>query len=115
MDQLAEGFKALADPTRLRLLALLLHGELCVCDLMAALDLPQSTVSRHLGSLKKEGWVAGRRCGQWMHYRLARPGHPLLATVMELLEARLGDDETAKQDAARLQQRLRMRPDHCCA
>lgn len=77
MEQLADGFKALADPTRLRLLGLLMHGERCVCHLMAALDLPQSTVSRHLGFLKKEGWVSGRRCGKWMYYTLAVPEQPI--------------------------------------
>ncbi|MBI2354568.1 MAG: metalloregulator ArsR/SmtB family transcription factor [Deltaproteobacteria bacterium] len=62
-------FKALADETRLRILALLLQeGELCVCDIIAAIQLPQSTVSRHLAYLRKTGMVNDRRCGLWMYY-----------------------------------------------
>ena len=82
MDKLADGFKALSDPNRLRLLNLLMAGELCVCDLMAALEMPQSTVSRHLSYLKKEKWVSGRRCGKWMYYKLANPAEPILIKVM---------------------------------
>ena len=63
-------FKALADETRLRILLLLLDGELCVCELIAALELPQSTVSRHLAYLKRTGWVRDRKQGVWMYYRL---------------------------------------------
>ena len=70
MKQLARIFKALSDETRLRIIALLSNGELCVCDLMAALDLPQSTVSRHLAYLRHAGLVEDRRNGVWMFYRL---------------------------------------------
>jgi ArsR family transcriptional regulator len=114
MEQLAEGFKALADPTRLRLLGLLAHGERCVCDLVEALGMPQSKVSRHLGYLKKERWVSGRRCGKWMYYKLAQPRQPILVKLMELLQEHLGDDATAMQDAVRLRQRLETKPLNCC-
>ena len=64
-------FKALADETRLRILALLLmEQELCVCDIIASLRLPQSTVSRHLAYLRKSGLVNDRRCGLWMYYSM---------------------------------------------
>jgi len=114
MNELAEGFKALADPTRLRLLNLLRHGELCVCDLMAALEIPQSKVSRHLGYLKKEQWVSGRRCGKWMHYQLAQPRQRLLRKVMEALREDLGSSETALLDTARLRQHLQTKPSNSC-
>lgn len=65
-------FKGLADPTRLRIAMLLLDTELCVCDLMAVLQMPQSTVSRHMGRLKSSGLVIDRRSGKWVHYRLAK-------------------------------------------
>ena len=72
MKQTAHFFKALSDETRLRILSLLLvEGELCVCDIIAALGQPQSTVSRHLAYLKKTGWVNDRRCGLWMYYSVA--------------------------------------------
>ena len=66
-------FKAFSDPVRLRLLNLIAGGEVCVCHLHEALDLPQSTVSRHLAYLRKRGLVAGRKEGLWVHYRLAKP------------------------------------------
>lgn len=71
MKAAAKLFKALADETRLRILALLSHGELCVCDLMEVLQLPQSTVSRHLAHLRNAGLVHDRRQGVWIYYRLA--------------------------------------------
>jgi ArsR family transcriptional regulator len=63
-------FKALADETRLRIVALLSHGELCVCHIQAALGLSQSNVSRHLGILRAAGVVQHRRDGTWVHYSL---------------------------------------------
>jgi len=114
MNGLAEGFKALADPTRLRLLGLLTHGELCVCNLVEALEMPQSKVSRHLSYLKKERWVSGRRCGKWMYYKLALPRQPILMKLMELLQAHLGDYDTAIQDVARLRQRMKATSFNCC-
>ncbi len=64
-------FRALADPTRLRIVALLVRRDLCVCDLTAVLSLPQSTVSRHMGILKSAGLVSDTRNGKWVHYSLA--------------------------------------------
>lgn len=66
----AQKFKALGDETRLRILGLLNHGELCVCDIMEVLGLPQSTASRHLAYLKNAQLVIGNRQGKWMYYRL---------------------------------------------
>ena len=71
MKTTARTFKALSDETRLRIMALLSKGELCVCDLMAILDLPQSTVSRHLATLRHAQLVEDRRQGVWMYYCLA--------------------------------------------
>lgn len=63
---------ALADPTRLRSVLLLAGaGELCVCDLVRALDLAQPTVSRHLARLRRDRIVDIRRAARWVHYRLA--------------------------------------------
>ena len=77
LDVSIELFKAFADPVRLRLLNLLADGEVCVCHLHEALDLPQSTVSRHLAYLRKRGLVVGRKEGLWVHYRLAKPAGEL--------------------------------------
>lgn len=70
MKDLVTIFKALSDETRLRIIKLLARGELCVCDLVTALDMVQPKVSFHLGVLKKAGILKGRRAGKWMHYRL---------------------------------------------
>lgn len=64
-------FKALADRTRLRILKLLGVREMCVCEVMVALDLTQSTVSHHLGLLENAGLVKGRKEGKWVFYRIA--------------------------------------------
>lgn len=64
-------FRALSDVTRLRILNLLLSGELCVCDLVDVLDVPQPTASRHLAYLRKVGLVTSRRESVWSYYQLA--------------------------------------------
>jgi len=62
---------ALADDTRLRLTYLIFrHGEICVCDLVSALDTAQPKVSKHLGNLRSKEVIKGRREGQWIHYRI---------------------------------------------
>lgn len=79
-------FRALADPTRLRLMALLREEETCVGDLVQVLGLPQGTVSRHLGTLRAAGLVEARRSGAWAFYRRAEicdPKCPLGAVVEE--------------------------------
>ena len=70
-EDLAALMQALADVNRLRILNLLLQQkELCVCDIERVLAVPQARVSRHLTILRNSGWVAARRDGRWMHYRL---------------------------------------------
>jgi len=83
LDSLEQLFKALADDTRLRILALLASGEVCVCNIHGALDLPQPAVSRHLAYLRKTGLVAARREGLWMHYRLELPTTPAVSKVLK--------------------------------
>ena len=89
IDQLESVFKALADKTRLRILALLGANEVCVCHIHDSLDVPQPTVSRHLAYLRRAGLVDVRREGVWMHYRVARsldPGiEPVLTAAIEAL------------------------------
>lgn len=66
----SEIFKAISDPTRLKILYLLQDGELCVCEIIAVLEKPQSTISHHLNVLKKAGFIQGRKEGLWIHYQL---------------------------------------------
>lgn len=72
-DKQSRFFKALADETRLRILKLLEVGELCVCEVMVALDLTQPTASHHLGLLENAGFVKARKEGKWVFYRIANP------------------------------------------
>ena len=68
--RLAAVFHALSDETRLRIVARLLTGEQCVCDLTSSLDAAQSRLSFHLKTLKQAGLITDRREGRWIHYRI---------------------------------------------
>ncbi len=70
MNDLVTVFKALSDETRLRTLKLLQDGELCVCEIVAALDMVQPKVSFHLKILKDSGLIRDRRQGKWIHYSI---------------------------------------------
>ena len=85
MGELEGLFKGLADQTRLRIMNLLLRGELCVCDIQFVLGSPQPNVSRHLAYLKHSGLVLDRREGQRMYYRLADSGEPTRKLLFALL------------------------------
>ena len=86
MSEAVQLFKALADETRLRILNLVTHRELCVCQIVEALGLGQSKVSRHLAHLRNAGLVNDRREGLWMHYSLAEPKGYLHEQVLALLK-----------------------------
>jgi ArsR family transcriptional regulator len=102
LDESVELFKAFADPVRLRLLNLLADGEVCVCHLHEALDLPQSTVSRHLAYLRKRGLVLGRKEGLWVHYRLAKPAGELHRHLMGCLGACFKELKSLRHDREKL-------------
>lgn len=82
---------AVSEPTRLRILNCLAAAPLFVSDLQAILDLPQSTVSRHLGLLRQAGVVRDTPIGQFVLYRLSREGGPAARLVGDVLEAVRGD------------------------
>jgi len=106
IDQYIQFFKALSEPVRLRILNLLLSThELCVCDLTATLDLPQSVVSRHLSYLKKHGIISSRREGNWQHYQIAilDPEHPF-RKILENLNHTLELDPVIAEDLSKLSQ-----------
>jgi ArsR family transcriptional regulator len=102
-------FRALGDATRLRILALLVGGEICVCEIHDALRLPQPTVSRHLAYLRREGLVETRRDGLWIHYRLATLDDTVLRTLMQIATHALGHVDTIAKDKDRLE-----RSTGCC-
>ena len=103
MENISSIFKSLADETRLRLLSLLLEKEeLCVCYLVDVLQLPQSTVSRHLSLLKKEGWLRDRREGVWIYYSINRSLTPIQQFLLPVLRNFLPTTAIAVEDQERL-------------
>lgn len=103
MDQLASLFKALSEPARLRILALLLHhGELCVCDVEAALGATQSKTSRHLRYLASAGLVQDRRDGVRVLYRITEDPAEDAARVLDGFRPFVADTARFAEDEARL-------------
>ena len=103
IDELEHLFKALADKTRLRILALLGNNEVCVCHIHDSLGLPQPTVSRHLAYLRKSGLVATRRDGVWMHYQVSTSLSPLIQGVVAAAVNALQQVPATTQDRKQFQ------------
>ena len=101
-------FQALADRTRLRLLHLLAHGEICVCYFVEIFDQPQPKISRHLAYLRRAGLVQARRDGKYLHYRIATPSDAAAARILEATLAELESDREMQRDLKALQ-------NVCCA
>jgi ArsR family transcriptional regulator len=95
-------FKALGDHTRLRIVALLTHGELCVCHVQDALGLTQPNASRQLGILKNAGIVESRRQGTWTHYRLAGQLDRHCERQLQTLVRELAAQSVLRKDVERL-------------
>src|SRR5689334_10824167 len=95
-------FQSLADATRLRILGLLLTGEVCVCHIHESLKIPQSKASRHLAYLRRAGLVETRRDGLWIHYRLASLSDPILQAISQTVAHALSHLESVRRDADRL-------------
>jgi len=98
-------FKALADATRLRILGLLLTGEVCVCHIHESLKIPQPKASRHLAYLRRAGLVDTRRDGLWIHYRLADLSDPVLEAISQTVRHALIHMDIVHRDAERLNKR----------
>ena len=103
--QLEQLFMALADATRLRILGLLLGGEICVCHIHESLRISQPKASRHLAYLRRVGLVATRREGLWIHYRLADVADPLVLTIRQAVTHALGHVDAIHRDAQRLEKK----------
>jgi ArsR family transcriptional regulator, arsenate/arsenite/antimonite-responsive transcriptional repressor len=95
-------FRALADPTRLRLLNLTADREICVCYFVEILKISQPKVSRHLAYLRRAGIVASRREGKWMHYRLAKPSEKAAAAILQETLKHLKVIPEMRRDISRL-------------
>src|ERR1700722_4253489 len=95
-------FRALADPTRLRLLQLMSGGEICVCFFVEILRTSQPKISRHLAYLRPAGLVAARRDGKWMHYRLMEPADRTVAAILRETLQHLRERPEMQRDSKRL-------------
>jgi ArsR family transcriptional regulator, arsenate/arsenite/antimonite-responsive transcriptional repressor len=100
MNELVTIFKALSDETRLRIIKLLEQGELCVCDITAALDMVQPKVSFHLSALKEAGLIKDRKQGKWIHYSLNEKD--LFRRMLILSACERMQDNTISGDRKRL-------------
>lgn len=105
MSSIATLFQALGDVTRLRILGLLLTGEVCVCDLYESLKISQPKASRHLAYLRRAGLVATRREGLWVHYRLAETRDPVQQALQQAVTHALTHLDAVQRDELRLQKK----------
>ena len=102
MKEMEQVFKGLADATRLRILNLLLHGELCVCDIQFVLDSPQPNVSRHLTYLKNAGLVQDRREGARIYYSLVQDTSGIQKDLFPFLSRLFTQPKVLKDDLRKL-------------
>lgn len=110
---LDEILKAAGEPTRLRILNLLQRGALCVSDLTVVLELPQSSISRHLTTLRHAGLVAATRRGTRALYSRAPEHNAPLETLWTTLARDCCREENLKADLIRLEQVIRKRKGSC--
>ncbi len=109
-------FRAFSDRTRLRILNLLRDGELCVCDIVRVLDLPQPKISRHLAYLRKAKLVLARKEGLWMHYQLVPASTEFHESLLKCLGCCFGCVPELARDIRKLDRRSCVggSQDGCC-
>jgi ArsR family transcriptional regulator, arsenate/arsenite/antimonite-responsive transcriptional repressor len=102
-------FRAVADPTRLRILNMLRGEERCVCEIVDILRCPQPKASRHLAYLRRAGLVSVRKQGLWAYYKLAPARNAFHAKLLDCLAAGCNDVPVMKRDSKRLKTNVK-----CC-
>ena len=103
--------KALADPTRLRIVGMLQNGEVCVCHIHDSLKIPQSKASRHLAYLRRAGVVSTDKRGLWVHYRIAPQADTVLQTILDTVRHGATHLLSVQRDTARLSKAIGCVPD----
>lgn len=106
--------KALADPTRIRILAALRTGELCVCELSDAMEMAQSNLSTHLQVIRQAALVTTRKDGKWVYYGLEPAHSALITAVFSHYQDILDADRRLRRDRERITQRLELREQGRC-
>jgi DNA-binding transcriptional ArsR family regulator len=108
--------KAVADPTRLRILKILEAGEMCVCQIIAVIALSQATISKHLFLLRSAGLIKDRRDKKWIYYSLdGSNGSPFAGTMLRNIRKWLGEDPIIVADSKRAKQARDLGPIAICA
>jgi ArsR family transcriptional regulator len=113
VEELVAIARTLGDTTRIRIVAALRKGEICVCELVDALDISQSSLSTHLQMCRQVGVVTTRKESRWIYYSLSTRYASLIEAIFAELQT-LGRDEQLRQDARRLKKRLQMREGGRC-
>lgn len=103
--------RALADPTRWRIVRLVLNDALCVCELADILEMPQSSVSSHVQVIRKADLLESEKCEKWTYFRIDPKYRELVGTLEKFFKP---DDAVLKSDAARALTRLAIRETSCC-
>jgi ArsR family transcriptional regulator, arsenate/arsenite/antimonite-responsive transcriptional repressor len=106
--------RAIVDPTRVRIIAALRRGELCVCELVDALEINQSTLSGHLQVLRQTGLVRTRKEGRWIYYSLTDQKTALIEALFFNIPPDGGNDPRLRRDIRRIERRLAIRKDGRC-
>lgn len=113
LPPLVDRLKALAHPVRLRILAMLRDGELCVCEITEVVGLAPSTISQHLSDLRRAGFVSERKVGRWVHYALVP--EPFPTALLGVLWPELTGDPAVEADQATALQARNLALRACCA
>jgi ArsR family transcriptional regulator len=103
--------RALADPTRWRIVRLVMDDALCVCELADILEMPQSSVSSHVQVIRKAGLLESEKCEKWTYFRIEPGYRGLVGTLEEFFDS---DDAVVRSDAARALARRAVRETSCC-
>ena len=106
--------QAIVDPTRVRIIASLRRGELCVCELVDALEINQSTLSGHLQVLRQTGLVTTRKEGRWIYYSLTDRKIALIEALFSNIQPDGGTDPRLRRDSRRIERRLAIRENGRC-
>lgn len=106
--------KALADPTRVRILVALMESDLCVCEMIDALEMGQSTLSSHLQTIRQAGIVETTRRHKMVSYALTEEARPMVQAVFAMSQGALDADRRIQRDLTRVRERLHLRKNGVC-
>ncbi|MES2658168.1 MAG: metalloregulator ArsR/SmtB family transcription factor [Verrucomicrobiota bacterium] len=112
MENIVTFSRALADPTRWRIVRLVMEDALCVCELAEILEMPQSSVSSHVQVIRKAGLLESEKCEKWTYFQIHRDYRKLIQSLAKFFSG--SDDRLLQSDAARSVRRLAKRENSCC-